>query len=73
MCSKIEGRLPTLIFVTSSIYGILRSHVDGIQEEMRAGFAELRQEMDKRFEKIDERFEKIDERFEKMEWNTGYR
>ena len=45
----------------------LRSHVDGIQEEMRAGFAELRQEMDERFEKIDERFEKMDERFKKME------
>ena len=44
-----------------------------LREEMRAGFAGLRQEMDKRFEKIDERFEKIDERFEKMEWNTGYR
>ena len=56
----------------------LRGHVDGIQEEMRAGFAGLRQEMEARFEKVDaqfaglrqemdKRFEKIDERFEKME------
>ncbi len=45
----------------------LRSHVNGIQKEMREGFAGLRQEIGERFEKIDERFEKIDERFEKME------
>jgi tryptophanyl-tRNA synthetase len=45
----------------------LRSHVNGIQKEMREGFAGLRQEMEERFEKIDERFEKIDERFEKID------
>ncbi len=45
----------------------LRSHVNGIQKEMREGFAGLRQEIGERFEKIDERFEKIDEQFEKME------
>ena len=37
----------------------LRSHVDGIQEEMRAGFAGLRQEMDKRFEKMEHRISMI--------------
>ncbi len=45
----------------------LRSHMNGIQKEMREGFAGLRQEIGERFEKIDERFEKIDEQFEKME------
>jgi tryptophanyl-tRNA synthetase len=45
----------------------LRSHVNGLQREMREGFAGLRQEMDERFEKMDERFEKMDERFEKMD------
>jgi len=56
----------------------LRSHVDGIQEEMRAGFAGLRQDMEARFEKVDaqfaglrqdmdKRFEKTDERFEKID------
>ena len=60
----------------------LRSHVNGIQREMREGFAGLRQEMDARFtglrqemdarftglrQEMDARFEKMDERFEKME------
>ena len=41
----------------------LRSHVDGLQREMREGFEKI----DARFEKIDARFEKIDARFERME------
>ena len=45
----------------------LRKHVNEIRREMHEGFAELRQEMEVRFEKVDERFEKIDERFERME------
>jgi len=45
----------------------LRSHVNGIQREMREGFAGLRQEMDARFEKVDARFEKVDARFEKVD------
>ena len=45
----------------------LRKHVNKIRREMHEGFAELRQEMEVRFEKVDERFEKIDERFERME------
>ena len=45
----------------------LRNHVNEIRREMHEGFAELRQEMEARFEKVDERFEKIDERFEKMD------
>ena len=45
----------------------LRKHVNKIRREMHEGFAELRQEMEARFEKVDERFEKIDERFERME------
>ncbi len=45
----------------------LRSHVNGIQKEMREGFAGLRQEIGERFEKIDDRFEKIDDRFEKID------
>jgi len=45
----------------------LRKHVNEIRREMHEGFAELRQEMEARFEKVDERFEKIDERFERMD------
>ena len=45
----------------------LRNHVNEIRREMHEGFAELRQEMEARFEKVDERFEKIDERFEKID------
>jgi len=50
----------------------LRSHVNGIQREMREGFAGLRQDMDARFEKVDARFEKVDERFEKMEHRISW-
>ncbi len=45
----------------------LRSHVNGIQREMREGFAGLRQDMDARFEKVDAQFEKVDEQFEKVD------
>jgi hypothetical protein len=44
----------------------LRSHVNGIQKEMREGFAGVRQEMDARFETIDKRFEAIDQRISKI-------
>lgn len=54
----------------------LRSHVNGIQREMREGFAGLREEMDARFaglrQEMDERFEKMDERFEKMEQRISW-
>jgi hypothetical protein len=34
---------------------------------MRAEFAEVRGEMDARFDKVDERFDKVDERFDKVD------
>ena len=40
----------------------LRKHVNEIRREMHEGFAELRQEMEARFERIDERFERMEHR-----------
>ena len=37
----------------------LRKHVNEIRREMHEGFAELRQEMEARFERTDERFERM--------------
>ena len=48
----------------------LRSHVDGLQREIREGFGKIDaqfEKVDARFEKVDAQFEKIDARFERME------
>lgn len=40
---------------------------DRLEATMKDGFAEVRKEVDTRFDKVDARFEKIDERFEKID------
>jgi tetrahydromethanopterin S-methyltransferase subunit G len=40
---------------------------DRLERRMETGFAEIRQEMDIRFDKVDARFDKVDERFERLD------
>jgi hypothetical protein len=43
------------------------ARLERLEDRMDAGFCDLRQEMDRRFDKVDERFSKIDRRFEVMD------
>jgi tetrahydromethanopterin S-methyltransferase subunit G len=45
----------------------LKGQVERLEERTDAGFRDLRQEMDRRFDKVDERFDKFDRRFEVMD------
>jgi vacuolar-type H+-ATPase subunit I/STV1 len=40
---------------------------DRLERRMETGFAEIRKEMDIRFDKVDARFDKVDERFDKVD------
>jgi hypothetical protein len=40
---------------------------DRLERRMETGFAEIRKEMDIRFDKVDARFDKVDERFERLD------
>ncbi len=45
----------------------LKGQVETLETRTDAGFRDLRQEMDRRFDKVDERFDKVDERFDKVD------
>ncbi len=45
----------------------LKGQVEKLERRTDAGFRELRQEMDRRFDKVDGRFDKVDGRFEAIE------
>ena len=44
----------------------LKGQVETLETRTDAGFRELRQEMDRRFDKVDRRFDKVDERFDAL-------
>lgn len=43
------------------------ARLERIEDRMDVGFRDIRQEMDRRFDKVDERFDKVDRRFEAMD------
>jgi len=43
------------------------ARLERLEDRMDAGFRDVRQEMDRRFDKVDERFDKVDTRFEAMD------
>jgi predicted nuclease with TOPRIM domain len=45
----------------------LKGQVEKLERRTDAGFRELRQEMDRRFDKVDGRFDKVGERFDKVD------